>query len=89
MLKEATRKPKSVLFCEIKEQGSLKKIKEGKYIYKEDEGSFYQTRIKFITNADRRPVVGDFIIKASDENIYHCPKKNFNDMYSVNQILLR
>ena len=89
MLKEAIRKPKSVLFCEIKEQGTLKKIKKGKYIYKKDEGSFYQIRIEFITNANRKPIIGDFIIKASDENIYHCPKKNFNDMYSVNKTLLR
>lgn len=88
MLIEYISKPVTVLACEIKKEGKIKKEKEGVYVYTYKGRGAASTRLEFTTNAEQKVRIGDFIIKLADD-CYLCPADVFKRKYGIKGMIIR
>ena len=88
MLVEYISKPVTVLACEIKKEGKIKK-KEGGYVYTHKGRGAVMTCLEFTTNAEQEVRTGDFIIKLSNTDCYLCPANVFERKYGIKGMVIR
>lgn len=80
MLREYTTIQQTRLACQIEETGNIEKIKAGEFRYTNKQGAITEL-MEFSCDAKVTPKTGDYIVKASDDDIYHVKQKVFEKSY--------
>jgi hypothetical protein len=80
MLREYTTVQKTRLACQIEETGNIEKIKAGEFRYTNKQGAITEL-LEFSCDTKVTPKAGDYIVKISDDDIYHVKQKVFEESY--------
>jgi hypothetical protein len=87
MFREYTSIPQKRLACQIEEEGKVEKIKEGVARYTNKVGAINEL-IDF-KYGDKKPEVGDYIVKESKTDCYLVKKDLFEKTYRSTGFKLR